>query len=88
MAAGCPVIAANLPAHNEVIPQHCLIDPVNIDIWASNIIKIHNEWLKSGKSDRIPNDKLIEHVNELLSPKRHGIELSKAYDEAVRRFEK
>ena len=88
MAAGCPIIAANLPAHNEVIPQHCLIDPVNIDIWVSSIIKIHNEWLKSGKSDRIPNDKLIEHVNKLLSPERHGIELSKAYDEAIEKFEK
>ena len=88
MAAGCPVISADLPAHNEVIPQSCLVNPVNIDEWVSRITKIHDDWLKSGKADRIPNDSLIDHVNNLLSPKKHGIELSMAYDEAVRSFRK
>jgi len=88
MAAGCPVIAADLPAHNEIIPQNCLVDPVNIDQWVSRITKIHDDWLRSGKADRIPDDELIKHVNDLLSPKKHGLELSKAYDKAINSFKK
>ncbi len=80
MAAGCPVIAADLPAHNEVIPRRCLIDPINIDSWVASIEKIHSAWLSSGKTDRIPDDNLISHASKLLSPKVHGMELSKAYD--------
>jgi glycosyltransferase involved in cell wall biosynthesis len=88
MAAGCPVIVADLPAHNEIIPQNCLVDPVNIDQWVSKIIKIHDDWHKSGKVDRIPDDRLIDHVNNLLSPIKHGLELSKAYNKAIKSFEK
>ena len=86
MASGCPVVAANLPAHNEVIPHNCLIDPINIDAWVSTIKKIHSEWLSSGKTDRIPDDSLINHVSNLLSPKVHGEELSKAYNSAYNLF--
>jgi glycosyltransferase involved in cell wall biosynthesis len=88
MAAGCPVIAADLPAHNEVIPVRCLLDPINIDSWVYAIEKIHREWLRSGKTDRIPDDNLITHASELLSPKVHGTELSKAYDIAYDSFHK
>jgi glycosyltransferase involved in cell wall biosynthesis len=88
MASGCPVVAANLPAHNEVIPHNCLIDPINIDAWVSTIKKIHSEWLSSGKTDRIPDDSLINHVSNLLSPKVHGEELSKAYNSAYNLFSK
>lgn len=88
MAAGCPVIAADLPAHNEIIPKNCLVDPVNIDQWVSRITKIHDDWLRSGKADRIPDDELIKHVNDLLSPKKHGLELSKAYDKVINSFKK
>ena len=89
MAAGCPVIAADLPAHNEIIPQNCLVDPVNIDQWTSRITKIHATiGLGRESADRIPDDKLIKHVDELLSPKKHGLELSKAYDKAINSFKK
>ena len=49
-------------------------------------MKIHSEWLTSGKTDRIPDDSLINHVSNLLSPKVHGKELSKAYDFACDLF--
>ena len=88
MAAGCPVIAADLPAHNEIIPKNYLVDSVNIDQWVSRITRIHEDWLRSGKADRIPDDELIKHVNDLLSPKKHGLELSKAYDKSINSFKK
>ena len=30
MASGCPVLAADFPAHNEVIPDRCLDSDVHL----------------------------------------------------------
>ena len=38
MAAGCPVLAADLPAHNEVIPKDCLLPSADVSAWVHGIV--------------------------------------------------
>ena len=79
MAAGCPVLAADLPAHNEVIPKNCLLPYADVPAWVHEISKIHAAWKRAGGVPRNPKDSLIEHVRENLSPEAHGDTLSAAY---------
>lgn len=79
MAAGCPVLAADLPAHNEVIPKNCLLPYADVSAWVHEISKIHAAWKRAGGVPRNPKDSLIEHVRENLSPEAHGDTLSAAY---------
>ena len=79
MAAGCPVLAADLPAHNEVIPKDCLLPATDVASWVNGISKIHAAWKRAGGVPRNPEDSLIEHVKENLSPESQGESLSRAY---------
>ena len=80
MAAGCPVLAADLPAHNEVIPNDCLLPASDVSAWVNAISQIHASWKRAGEVPRNPEDSLIEHVKENLSPEAHGESLSEAYE--------
>ncbi len=84
MAAGCPVLAANLPAHNEVIPKDCLLPAADVSTWSHEITNIHAAWKRAGGVPRNPEDSLIEHIRENLSPEAHGKALSRAYEKAFR----
>jgi len=84
MAAGCPVIAANLPAHNEVIPDRCLLSATDLMAWVDEVVRIHAEWKRAGGVPRHPDESLIEHVTASLSPKAQGEALSRAYDSACK----
>ena len=79
MAAGCPVLASDLPAHNEVIPKDCLLPAADVSAWSHEITNIHAAWKRAGGVPRNPQDSLIEHVKENLSPEAHGKALSTAY---------
>ena len=79
MAAGCPVLAADLPAHNEVIPKDCLLPSADVSAWVHGIVKIHAAWKRAGGVPRNPQESLIEHVRENLSPEAQGEALSRAY---------
>ena len=79
MAAGCPVLASDLPAHNEIIPEDCLLPADDISAWVSAITQVHAAWKRAGKVPRIPEDSLILHVKEKLSPETQGQMLSAAY---------
>ncbi len=80
MAAGCPVLASDLPAHNEIIPEHCLLSSTDIRAWTEAIEKVHTEWRRAGGVPRHPDEELMEHVNRLLSPASQGKSLAEAYD--------
>jgi glycosyltransferase involved in cell wall biosynthesis len=84
MAAGCPVIAANLPAHNEVIPKRCLLPATDVVAWVDEVVKVHTAWKRAGGVPRNPDDSLIEHVSASLSPEAQGKSLSRAYETAFR----
>ena len=82
MAAGCPVIAANLPAHNEVIPERCLLPATDVMAWVDEVVRIHAAWERAGGVPRNPDESLIEHVTASLSPEAQGKAIAKAFDNA------
>ena len=84
MAAGCPVIAANLPAHNEVIPEWCLLPANDVMAWVDEVVRVHSAWKRAGGVPRNPDDSLIDYVRDSLSPEAHGEALSRAYETACR----
>ena len=84
MAAGCPVIAANLPAHNEVIPERCLLPATDVMAWVDEVVRVHSAWKRAGGVPRNPDDSLIDYVRDSLSPEAHGEALSRAYETACR----
>jgi len=84
MAAGCPVIAANLPAHNEVIPERCLLPATDVMAWVDEVVKVHAAWKRAGGVPRNPDDSLIDYVRDSLSPEAQGEALSRAYETACR----
>ena len=84
MAAGCPVIAANLPAHNEVIPKRCLLPATDVVAWVDEVVRVHTAWKRAGGVPRNPDESLIEHVSASLSPEAQGEGLSRAYETAFR----
>ena len=49
MAAGCPVLASDLPAHNEIIPEDCLLPADDISAWVSAITQVHAAWKRAGR---------------------------------------
>jgi glycosyltransferase involved in cell wall biosynthesis len=85
MAAGCPVIASDLPAHNEIIPESCLFPPTSTQDWVDEIVRIHSEWSAAGGVPRHPSEELMKHVEDLLSPKSQGKSLAEAYATALSR---
>jgi len=84
MAAGCPVLAADLPAHNEVIPERCLLPATDLRAWVHEVVKVHKAWKRAGGVPRIPDDSLIDFVRASLSPEAQGEALSRAYEKACR----
>ena len=82
MAAGCPVIAADLPAHNEVIPDRCLVPAMDVVAWVNEIVKVHAAWMRAGGVPRNPDDSLVDHVRDTLSAEAQGQAMAEAYDVA------
>jgi len=80
MAAGCPVIASDSAAHNEIIPKNCLLPLDELRAWVDAVERVHTDWKKNAGEPRHHNLNLIEHVRSMLSPQAHGVALSNAYD--------
>ncbi|SVA47390.1 uncharacterized protein METZ01_LOCUS100244 [marine metagenome] len=83
MAAGCPVIAANLPNHNEVIPERCLLPATDVVAWVDEIVKVHAAWMRAGGVPRNPDDSIIDHVKNTLSAEAQGQAMAEAYHDAT-----
>ena len=83
MAAGCPVIAANLPTHNEVIPERCLLPETDVVAWVDEIVKVHAAWMRAGGVPRNPDDSIIDHVKNTLSAEAQGQAMAEAYHDAT-----
>ncbi len=79
MASGCPVLASDLPIHDEVLPPRCLLSASDSDHWVSAIVDIHSEWDRAGGVPRHVDDELVSLVKESFGRTAHGIALSMAY---------
>ncbi len=85
MAAGMKVICADLPSHNELMPENTCIAADDADAWRQAISNTHNEWLESNqlKQDVTPNKALIEHCKK-YDNQVFCQNLKKAYDSLIR----
>ena len=84
LAAGCPVLASDLPLHGEVLPPRCLLPATDPEQWVSAITQVHSEWRRSGGVPRHVDEGLLSVAKERFGRGAHGEALSKAYDMAMR----
>ena len=80
MASGCPVLASDLPLHDEVLPPRCLLPATDPDHWVSAILEIHAEWNRAGGVPRHADDELLSMAKSSFSRAAHGESLSRAYE--------
>ena len=82
MGSGCPVLASDLPMHDEVLPSRCLLPATNSDYWVSAIVDIHAEWVRAGGVPRHVDDELLSMAKRSFGRSAHGDALAKAYGTA------
>jgi len=78
-AAGCPVLASDLPMHDELLPPRCLLPATDSDYWVSAIVGIHAEWVRAGGVPRHVDDELLSMAKLSFGRSAHGDALAKAY---------
>ena len=59
MASGCPVLVADLPAHNEVSPIEWLLPHEDIDAWVKAIVN-----LGSKQKRRMPSKTALKRAHQ------------------------
>lgn len=78
MAAGQPVLAADRPAHNELVPEGTALPPEDVEAWVSAITEVHAKWAGRGGAPRQPEQALMDHVS-FLAPERFNHEMADAW---------
>ena len=85
IASGCPVLASDLPMHDEVLPARCLVPAIEADQWVSAIVKIHADWERSGGVPRLIDEELLEISQKYFGRDAHGTAIAMAYESASQR---
>lgn len=67
MATGTPVLCADMPSHNELMPDGTSLPPDDAMAWLAAIGEVHTRWSKRSSSDTshvlpTPDLSLIEHA--------------------------
>ena len=83
MAAGGPVLASDLPLHDEVLPAGSLLPPTDPDTWVSAILEIHSRWSRSGGAPRLVDEDALSFSLSNFGRESHGVALSRSYDRAI-----
>ena len=83
MASGCPVLASDLPLHDEVLPARCLLPATEPDHWVSAILEIHADWIRAGGVPRHADDELLSIAKSSFGRTAHGVSLAEAYGIAM-----
>ena len=86
-AAGCPVLASDLPMHDESLPPRCLLPVTDHEYWVSAILEVHTKWERSGGVPRHIDEDLLSTAKSSFGRTAHGEALSRAYDIAMERVE-
>ena len=64
MAAGMKVICADLPSHNELMPDNGCIPADNPDEWIKAITTLHDDYLSGDGQSNLPQKELIGHAKQ------------------------
>ena len=64
MAAGMKVICADLPSHNELMPDNSCIPADDADEWIKAIISLHDDYISGNGRSNQPQKELIKHAQK------------------------
>ena len=64
MAAGMKVICADLPSHNELMPDNSCIPADDANEWIKAITTLHNDHISGNGQSNQPQNELIEHAKQ------------------------
>ena len=67
MATGTPVLCADMPSHNELMPSGMCLPASDVNAWKEAILVVHAAWKERTASDKehvwpTPDEALIEHA--------------------------
>lgn len=79
MAAGCPVLCSDLPAHNEVADPTMLLPAEDVAAWVDAIVSLHTDWLERGKSSPVPNPAALARADQ-FNIEAWGEKMAAAWD--------
>jgi glycosyltransferase involved in cell wall biosynthesis len=84
MAAGMKVICADLPSHNELMPDNTCIPADDSKAWSQAIIDLHADWqaMAANQEQRSPEASLLKHAMK-YDNKEFCKRLADAYDSLV-----
>ena len=82
MAAGCPVLCSDLPAHNELMPEGSCLPAGDIAAWREAIETGHHSWDESEAWE--PDAALMDHARN-FSSEAFVERMNAAYDHVLNR---
>ena len=84
MAAGMKVVCADLPSHNELMPDNTCIPADDSNAWSQAIINLHAQWqaMDSNQEQKTPEASLLKHAMK-YDNKVFCNRLADAYDSLV-----
>ena len=62
MAAGCPVLCSDLPAHNELLPEGTGLPPGDVQAWLDALNDRYQHWRAS--EEKAPDEALVLHARK------------------------
>ena len=82
MAAGCPVLCSDLPAHNELMPAGSCLPAGDIATWREAVDAMYRTWDES--KAWVPDQALMEHART-FSSEAFVERMNAAYDDVLNR---
>lgn len=79
MAAGCTVLASDLPAHNEVADPTMLLPPTDVQAWVESICDLHAAWKARGEKAPPANEDSLSRA-ALFNIDDWGKKMAEAWD--------
>lgn len=82
MAAGCPVLASDLPAHNEVVDPSMLLPASDKAEWVKAITELHSAWVERDGEPSGANQISLERADN-FQIKDWGKKMAAAWDSMI-----
>ena len=64
LASGLPVMCADLPSHNELMPEGYCLPADDMSSWKDSIIEVYQTWKSRGGKPRQFSIELVEHAKK------------------------
>jgi glycosyltransferase involved in cell wall biosynthesis len=82
MAAGCSVLASDLPAHNEVVDPSMLLPPTDKAEWVEAITELHSAWVKRDGEPTESDQTALDRAGQ-FNIQKWGEKMAAAWDSMI-----